>query len=99
MLRQDGYPTGAAWRFAVAQRKAADAPGFLVAFLSPQQQAEPLASLELGPNAEYRYRVHLLPGPNPFTAAVLALDPRRLQLDLPLQAHAVGGLDPAPPAR
>ena len=64
-LHHDGYPTGAAWRLAAAQRKAADASSFLAAFLSTQHQAEPLASLEQAADAEYRYRLQLLPGTDP----------------------------------
>lgn len=64
-LHHDGYPTGAAWRLAAARRDAADAAGFLGAFLSRQQQAEPLASPEVAADAEYRYRVQLLPGGDP----------------------------------
>ncbi|APD47810.1 hypothetical protein KQ302_07715 [Synechococcus sp. CS-602] len=64
-LHHDGYPTGAAWRFAVALREAADASGFLVAFLRSQQQAEPLASPEQAADAEYRYRVRFPPGTDP----------------------------------
>jgi hypothetical protein len=61
-LHHDGYPTGAAWRFAAAGREAANAAGFLTAFQCGQQQAEPLASLAAAADAEYRYRVQLLPG-------------------------------------
>jgi len=64
-LHHDGYPTGAAWRFATAQREAADASSFLAAFLSTQHQAEPLASPEQAADAEYRYRLQLLPGTDP----------------------------------
>ena len=64
-LHHDGYPTGAAWRLAAAQRKAADASSFLAAFLSTQHQAEPLASPEQAADAEYRYRLQLLPGTDP----------------------------------
>ena len=60
-LHHDGYPAGAAWRFAEAQREAADASSFLTAFLRTQHQAEPLASPEEAADAEYRYLVHLLP--------------------------------------
>ena len=64
-LHHDGYPTGAAWRFAAALRETADASSFLVAFMCTQQQAEPLASPEQAADAEYRYRVQLLPGTDP----------------------------------
>jgi len=64
-LHHDGYPTGAAWRFAAAQREASEASGFLAAFLSTQAKAEPLASPEQAADAEYRYRVQLLTGIDP----------------------------------
>jgi hypothetical protein len=64
-LHHDGYPTGAAFRFAAAQRAAADATGFLAAFERTQPQAEPLVSPEQAADAEYHYRVHLLPGSAP----------------------------------
>ncbi|MDM7936791.1 MAG: hypothetical protein QUV06_04970 [Cyanobium sp. CZS 48M] len=58
------YPR-AAWRIAAAQRETADVSSFLAAFLSTQHQAEPLASPEQAADAEYRYRVQLLPGTDP----------------------------------
>ncbi|MCT0247378.1 hypothetical protein KQ297_00120 [Synechococcus sp. CS-205] len=64
-LHHDGYPTGAAWRFAAALHEAPDASSFLGAFLSIQHQAEPLASPDQAADAEYRYRVQLLPGTDP----------------------------------
>ncbi len=64
-LHHDGFPSGAAWRFAAAQRVAVDASSFLSAFLSTQRQAEPLASPEQAADAEYRYRVELLAGSDP----------------------------------
>ncbi|WP_197155626.1 hypothetical protein [Synechococcus sp. CBW1006] len=65
-LHHYGYPTGAAWRFAAALRETADASSFLAAFLSTQQQAEPLASPDQAADAEYRYRVQRLPGTDPY---------------------------------
>jgi hypothetical protein len=64
-LHHHGYPTGAAWRFAAALHEAADATVFLVAFLSNQQHAEPLASPEQAADAEYLYRVQLVPDADP----------------------------------
>jgi hypothetical protein len=64
-LHHDGYPSGAAWRFAEAQRESADAASFLAAFLHNQHRAEPLAGPEQAADAEYRYRVELLPGSGP----------------------------------
>ena len=60
-LHHDGYPTGAAWRFAVALRDARDASAFFSAFLSTQHKAEPLASPEQAADAEYRYQVTFVP--------------------------------------
>jgi hypothetical protein len=64
-LHHDGYPTGAAWRFAVALREARDATSFFSAFLSTQPKAEPLASPEQAADAEYRYLVTLIPSVDP----------------------------------
>ena len=63
-LHHDGYPTGAAWRFAVALRNARDASAFFSAFLSTQPKAEPLASPEQAADAEYRYQVTFIPRAN-----------------------------------
>ena len=64
-LHHDGYPTGAAWGFATAQRETADASSFLGAYLSTQHQVDPLESPEQVADAAYRYRVQLLPGTDP----------------------------------
>ncbi|MEI7952225.1 MAG: hypothetical protein WCH37_06070 [Synechococcaceae cyanobacterium ELA182] len=64
-LHHDGYPTGAAWCFAEALRENLEPASFLAAFLSTQQQAEPLASPEQAADAEYRYRVQLVPDADP----------------------------------
>ena len=64
-LHHDGYPTGAAWRFSEALRENPEPASFLVAFLSSQPSAEPIQSPEQAADAEYRYRVQLLPGPEP----------------------------------
>jgi hypothetical protein len=61
-LHHDGYPTGAAWRFATALRQHPEAPAFLAAFLKSQPGAETLASPEQAADAEYRYVVELLSG-------------------------------------
>ena len=61
-LHHDGYPTGAAWRFATTLRADAEASGFLSAFLSTQAKAEPLACPQQAADAEFRYLVQLLPG-------------------------------------
>jgi len=64
-LHHDGYPTGAAWRFAEASRESIEPASFLVAFLSTQPSAEPIQSPEQTADAEYRYLVHLLPDADP----------------------------------
>lgn len=64
-LHHDGYPTGAAWRFAQTLREASDPASFLTAFLRTQPRAELIASSEQAGDAEYRYQVELLPGPDP----------------------------------
>ena len=56
----DGYPTGAAWRFAEALREAPEPDSFLVAFLITQPNAEPIQSPEQAADAEYRYLVQLV---------------------------------------
>ena len=60
-LHHDGYPTGAAWRFAAALRDARDASAFFSAFLSTQHKAEPLTCPEQAADAEYRYQVTFIP--------------------------------------
>ncbi len=64
-LHHDGYPTGAAWRFAAALRENSEPASFLAAFLSTQPRAEPIQCPEQAGDAEYRYRVQLLPGTDP----------------------------------
>jgi hypothetical protein len=61
-LHHDGYPTGAAWRFATALRQQQEMAAFLAAFLSTQPGAEPLAAPEQAADADYRYQVQLLAG-------------------------------------
>lgn len=61
-LHHDGYPTGAAWRFATALREQQELDAFLAAFLSTQPGAEPLAAPEQAADADYRYQVQLLAG-------------------------------------
>jgi hypothetical protein len=59
-LHHDGYPTGAAWRFATALRHRPEPEAFAVAFLATQPGAEILAAPEQAADAEYHYRVQLL---------------------------------------
>ena len=59
-LHHDGYPTGAAWRFAGALREAPEPASFLVAFLNTQPNAEPIQSPEQTADAEHRYLVQLV---------------------------------------
>ncbi len=64
-LHHDGYPTGAAWRFAQALRQCPEPASFLVAFVSTQPRAEPIQSPEQAADAEYCYRVQLVPCADP----------------------------------
>ena len=64
-LHHDGYPTGAAWRFATALRDQPAAAEFLAAFLSSQPGAEALAGPEQAADADYRYVVELCSGEDP----------------------------------
>jgi hypothetical protein len=64
-LHHDGYPTGAAWRFAAALREIPEPASLLDAFLSTQPRSEPIQSPERVADAEYRYQVQLHPGPDP----------------------------------
>lgn len=62
-LHHDGYPTGAAWRFAAALRHDRRAVAFLSAFLCTQPAAITLAGSEQAADADYLYAVKLQPGP------------------------------------
>jgi len=64
-LHHDGYPKGAAHRFAVALRHSSKATSFLAAFLSTQRHVEPMASLGQVSDAAYRYRIQLVHLPQP----------------------------------
>jgi hypothetical protein len=64
-LHHDGYPTGAAWRFAAALREAPEPASFLVAFLSTQPKAEPIQRTEHAANTKYRYLVQLVSDGDP----------------------------------
>ena len=64
-LHHDGYPTGAAWRFAEALREAPEPASFLVAFLTMQPNEEPIQNPELAADAEYRYRLKLVSDADP----------------------------------
>ena len=61
-LHHDGYPAGAAWRFATALRHHPEAPAFLAAFLHSQPGAETLAGPEQAADADYRYVIELRAG-------------------------------------
>jgi hypothetical protein len=61
-LHHDGYPTGAAWRFATARRLNGDPAAFLQAFVATQPAAEQLSAPQQAADAEYRYRVALVAG-------------------------------------
>ncbi|SBO43292.1 protein of unknown function [Cyanobium sp. NIES-981] len=64
-LHHDGYPTGAAWRFAETLRASSDPAALLATFLRSQPRAEPIENPEQAADAEYRYQVQLLHGPDP----------------------------------
>ncbi|MEX1317287.1 MAG: hypothetical protein AB1Z22_09210 [Synechococcaceae cyanobacterium] len=64
-LHHDGYPTGAAWRFAETLRASSDPAALLATFLRSQPRAEQIENPEQAADAEYRYQVQLLPGPDP----------------------------------
>jgi hypothetical protein len=59
VLPHDGYPTGAAWRFATAARAGGSPKDFLRSFLATNPSAEPLATADQSDDAEYSYRVEL----------------------------------------
>jgi hypothetical protein len=61
-LHHDGYPAGAAWRFATALRQHPEASTFLAGFLNSQPGAETLAGPEQAADADYRYVVALRSG-------------------------------------
>lgn len=61
-LHHDGYPTGAAWRFATARRLNGEPAGFLRAFVSTQPGAIQLSAPQQAADAEYLYRVALVAG-------------------------------------
>ncbi len=61
-LHHDGYPTGAAWRFAASLQSSKAAEGFLAAFRHTQPEAIALVSVAEAADAAYRYRLRLLPG-------------------------------------
>ena len=61
-LHHDGYPTGAAWRFAASLRHAGAVEGFLAAFRHTQPQAIALASVAEAADADYRYCLRLQAG-------------------------------------
>ncbi len=64
-LHHDGYPAGAAWRFAAVLRESPDPAAFLAAFLRTQPGTEPIEAPEQAADAEYHYRLELLAGPVP----------------------------------
>jgi hypothetical protein len=60
-LHHDGYPTGAAWRFAASLQSSKAAEAFLAAFRYTQPGAITLASVAEAADADYRYRLRLQP--------------------------------------
>jgi hypothetical protein len=67
-LPHDGYPTGAAWRFAASLRQGEPPADFLAAFRRSQPAAETLACIEAAAAATYHYRVLLRARPDPALA-------------------------------
>lgn len=64
-LHHDGYPAGAAWRFAASLRHDAAEKGFVAAFRHTQPEAVELAILAEAADAEYRYSLRLQAGMHP----------------------------------
>ncbi len=88
-LHHDGYPTGAAWRFAAALRETAEPQDFLSSFLSTQTRAEQLTSPHQAADAEYRYRVQLVSSPEAQVAV-------QWQRRLPRSSHWQQSWGPVP---
>ncbi len=91
-LHHDGYPTGAAWRFATALREQQE----LAAFLSTQPSAEPLAAPEQAADADYRYQVQLLAGE---VGGNAACDPASAQVQVQCWRRLPGGTNWQPRCR
>ncbi|WP_259720302.1 hypothetical protein [Synechococcus sp. CS-1328] len=99
-LHHDGYPTGAAWRFATALREGGDASTFLSSFLSSQSGGGTSGRAGAG----CRRRLPLSadaggPPRSPPAGGVLAAAAGGDQLAAPLRPDAPGQLHPALPAR
>ena len=67
-LPHDGYPTGAAWRFAASLRQGEPPADFPAAFRRSQPAAETLGGIEAAAAATYHYRVLLRARPDPALA-------------------------------
>jgi hypothetical protein len=63
-LHHDGYPTGAAWRFAAALRICGQLAEFPTCFVNTQPGSIPLAGPDAPTDAAYRYRVEFQQQPN-----------------------------------
>ncbi len=64
-LHHDGYPTGAAWRFAASLRHGGAVEGFLAGFRHSQPEAVALANVAEVADADYRYSLRLQAGVHP----------------------------------
>ncbi len=64
-LHHDGFPTGAAWRFAASLRHGGAVEGFLAGFRHSQPEAVELASVAEAADADYRYSLRLQAGVHP----------------------------------
>ncbi len=73
-LHHDGYPAGAAWRFAEALRHCAEGTTFLAAFRRSQAEAVELASVAEAADADYRYRLRFLPSSDPAAPTASAIE-------------------------
>ena len=58
-LHHDGFPTGAAWRFAASLRHGGAVERFLAGFRHTQTEAIELASVAEAADADYRYSLRL----------------------------------------
>ena len=63
-LQHDGYPTGAAWRWATSLRHSPQPSDFLIGFLATQPSAILLERESDALEATYRYRVELPSDPS-----------------------------------
>lgn len=63
LLQHDGFPTGAAWRFALSLGISTSPEAFLNSFLQTQPNAINTTGASLLPQVLYRYQITLVDGP------------------------------------